>query len=210
VTPGSQRESSRRNPRSRSNTAHSYGDRYREQEDPVEPEAGRPSIRSAARVQSTSRLNTHQEYPDSPTSPARPQWGRSQTFEGPTSINRTTTPVNGGRKPSINADPGMLRMQLRPSNRINTSSNVFGDPSDASTNASNSPDHSYRERSVSPATSHGSVASRNASYTTVSSAATTGTGRKGPPPPPPARAKKPPPPPPMKRAAISEGAAGRY
>ena len=72
---------------------------------------------------------------------------------------------------------------------------MFGDPSDDSTLNSASPDRSYRTRSVSPATSHGSdVQSRSANV------------RKAPPPPP-SRTKKPPPPPPVKRADIG---AGRY
>ena len=60
--------------------------------------------------------------------------------------------------------------------------------------------HSYR--SVSPATSQGSITSKT-SYNTLT--------RKGPPPPPPSRNKKPaPPPPPMKRAEISSTSINRY
>ncbi|RAL60775.1 hypothetical protein DID88_009880 [Monilinia fructigena] len=54
---------------------------------------------------------------------------------------------------------------------------------------------SYGARSVSPATSHGSMGSRSASISAANS-------RRAPPPPP-SRAKKPAPPPPMKRADIS-------
>jgi hypothetical protein len=151
-------------------------------------------------------LDTHQEYPDSPVSPSRPNWGRSLTFEGPTSIHRTTTPVNG-RKASVPNDPAQLRVQLRPTNRIITGNNdLFGDPSDESTANSASPDRSYRDRSVSPATSQGSVASRTASYNNSAT-----TGKKGPPPPPPSRSKKPPPPPPpMKRAEYNSTCISRY
>ena len=203
-TPAGKRDqkSNSRKSRSRSNTAHSYNDRY---EEPDEPLPVRPSIRSNGHVTSSSRLDTHQEQPDSPVSPARPNWGRSLTFEGPTSIHRTTTPVNG-RTPSLPTDAGQLRVQLRPTNRIYTgNTDVFGDPSDESTANSASPDYSYRDRSVSPATSLGSVASRTASYNNGASA-----GKKGPPPPPPSRAKKPPPPPPMKRAEYSAPSAVRY
>jgi hypothetical protein len=203
-TPAGQRDqkANSRKGRSRSNTAHSYGDRYDEPEEPVPV---RPSIRSNGRVASGSRLDTHQEQPDSPVSPVRPNWGRSPTFEGPTSIYRTTTPVNG-RKPPLPTDAAQLRVQLRPANRINTgNTDVFGDPSDESTANSASPDHSYRDRSVSPATSQGSVASRTASYNNGAT-----TGKKGPPPPPPSRAKKPPPPPPMKRADFSAPSVARY
>jgi hypothetical protein len=203
-TPAGQRDqkSNSRKSRSRSNTAHSYNDRYDEPEEPVPV---RPSIRSTGRVTSGSRLDTHQEQPDSPVSPARPNWGRSMTFEGPTSIHRTTTPVNG-RQPSFPTEAGQLRVQLRPINRINTTNTaVFGDPSDESTANSASPDHSYRDRSVSPATSQSSVASRTASYNNGVT-----TGKKGPPPPPPSRAKKPPPPPPMRRADFSAPSVARY
>jgi hypothetical protein len=203
-TPAGQRDQklNARKSRSRSNTAHSYSERY---EEPEEPLPVRPSIRSNARVASSSRLDTHQEQPDSPVSPARPNWGRSLTFEGPTSIHRTTTPVNS-RKPALPTDAGQLRAQLRPTNRINTANtDVFVDPSDDSTANSASPDHSYRDRSVSPATSQGSVASRTANYNNGAT-----TGKKGPPPPPPSRAKKPPPPPPMKRAEYIAGNVVRY
>jgi hypothetical protein len=173
----------------------------------------RPSIRSQGRVASSSRLDTrldtHDEYPQV-ESPQRPNFGRSSTFQGPTTIYRASTPVNGGRKASVPSDPAALRQQLRPASRINTNGpDVFGDPSDDSTMNSGSPeDRSYRERSVSPATSQGSVASRTQSFSTLNGATN---GRKGPPPPPPSRAKKPaPPPPPMKRAEISLTSVNRY
>lgn len=172
-----------------------------------EPEV-RPSIKSQGRVPSSSRLDTrldtHDEYPQA-ESPSRPGFGRASTFQGPIAIYRESTPVSGYRKQSVPQDPGSLRAQLRPANKVNTSgTDVFGDPSDDSTLNSASPDRSYSARSVSPATSHGSVGSRTASYSTLTNA----TNRsKGPPPPPPSRAKKPPPPPPMKRAEISSGSA---
>jgi hypothetical protein len=209
------REQRRQNPRSRSNTAHSYNERYTSYEEPPMPEPElpiRPSIRSQGRVASSSRLDTrldtHDEYPQV-ESPQRPNFGRSSTFQGPTAIYRASTPVNG-RKASVPPDPGALRAQLRPASRINTNGpDVFGDPSDDSTMNSGSPeDRSYRERSVSPATSQGSVASRTQSHSTLNGATN---ARKGPPPPPPSRAKKPaPPPPPMKRAEISSTSVNRY
>jgi hypothetical protein len=202
------RDQRRPTPRSRSNTAHSYNERYNNyDESPMpEPEPVRPSIRSQSRVSSSSRmdtrLDTHGEYHQT-ESPSRPNFGRSSTFQGPIAIHRESTPLSNSRKNSIPSDIGVLRANLRPANRINTGGpDVFGDPSDDSTLNSGSPDRSYGERSVSPATSHGSVASRTASYSTLTNATN---GRKGPPPPPPSRAKKPPPPPPMKRMDISSG-----
>jgi hypothetical protein len=169
-----------------------------------DPEPVRQAIRSQARVPSSSRLermDTHDEYPESPR---RPNIGRSSTFQGPTAIYRESTPVSDIRKNSVPNDVGNLRAQLRPSNRVNTNHpDVFGDPSDDSTLNSASPDRSYGARSVSPATSHGSAASRTALNNAPN-------GRKGPPPPPPSRAKKPPPPPPMKRADMSSISVNRY
>ncbi len=105
-----------------------------------------------------------------------------------------------------------LRVNLRPTTRISTGgsggTDVFGDPSDDSTMNSASPDRSYGERSVSPATSHGSVASRTASYSNGGGGG--GGGGKRIPPPPPNRNKKPPPPPPMKRADLSTTSVNRY
>ncbi|KAA8568545.1 hypothetical protein EYC84_007565 [Monilinia fructicola] len=92
--------------------------------------------------------------------------------------------------------PAPYAQNLRPTARTNImSADVFNDPSDDSTLNSNSPDRSYGARSVSPATSHGSMGSRSASISAANS-------RRAPPPPP-SRAKKPAPPPPMKRADIS-------
>lgn len=147
-----------------------------------------------------SRLQTRDDHL-SPASPARerPTYTRSQTFQGPTSIYResvsgSSTP-NPARKNTIPSDVGSMRANLRPAgNRVNTGPDLFSDPSDDGTYNSASPDRSYRDRSLSPATSQGSL---NANY--VNSASVS---RKGPPPPPPSRAKKPPPPPPVKRDAI--------
>lgn len=205
----------RQNPRSRSNTVHSYNDRYAAYDEPVqEPEPVRASIRSTGRVQSSrgastasstrlenrlERLNTNEEYYDAPQV-QRPNMGRSSTFQGPTSIYRES-PISAVASRQ-NSNISDMRGNLRPMSRINTERpDVFGDPSDDSTLNSASPDRSYGARSVSPATSHGSVASRTAM---------TNNGQKRAPPPPPSRAKKPPPPPPMKRAEISSNSVNRY
>lgn len=196
-------------PRARSNTAHSYNERYSAYEEP-EAEPVRAPIRSQARVSSTSRINTHLsthgEYPEM-DSPQRPSMGRSTTFQGPASIHRELTPVSDSRRSAYPSDASTLRGQLRPGNRIQTGGEFFCDPSDDSTLNSSSPDRSYGARSVSPATSHGSVPSRTASYSTLTNVPN---GRKAPPPPPPSRAKKPPPPPPVKRANISSTSVNRY
>lgn len=202
--------------RSRSNTAHSYSERfqstnaYDDMPPPPMPDRpdqspARPSIRSQGRVPSSrletrlERLNTNDDYYTESPQSQRPGMGsRSSTFQGPTAIYRES-PISATSRQ--NSDVGNLRGQLRQTNRINTrdAPDVFGDPSDESTLNSASPDRSYGARSVSPATSHGSAgALTNASN-----------GRKAPPPPP-SRAKKPPPPPPMKRADISSASLNRY
>jgi len=199
----------RPNPRSRSNTVHSYNERYHAYEEPEPvPEPVRPSIRSQGRVPSSAptrlenrleRLNTNDDYYESPQ-PQRPNLSRTSTFQGPTSIYRES-PISATMSRQ-NSNFGDLRGNLRPPSRINTErADVFGDPSDDSTMHSASPDRSYGARSISPATSQGSDASKTAM---------TANGRKGPPPPPPSRAKKPPPPPPMKRADISSSTVNRY
>ncbi|PQE28148.1 bar domain-containing protein [Rutstroemia sp. NJR-2017a BBW] len=200
-----QRQQPRRHEgRSRSNTAHSYSERYSTYEEPIpEQEAPRPSIRSgnrvvsSGRVASTSRLSHHpQEDYSPPDSPQRPSISRSSTFQGPTSMYRespSSSRMNSVPPPS---DVGSLRATLRPTARNNImSSEVFADPSDDSTLNSNSPDRSYGARSISPATSHGSINSRSTSQSAAN-------GRKAPPPPP-SRSKKPAPPPPMKRSDMS-------
>lgn len=146
------------------------------------------------------RLNTHDgEYYESPTE-QRPNISRASTFQGPTAIYRESPISATSRQNSNIGDIGTIRGQLRQTNRINTGgADVFGDPSDESTLNSASPDRSYGARSVSPATSHGSVGSKSGTN-----------GRKAAPPPPPSRAKKPPPPPPMKRAEISSTSVNRY
>ncbi|RDW88407.1 BAR-domain-containing protein [Coleophoma cylindrospora] len=216
----------RPNGRSRSNTAHSlntphvYHERFAAYEEPPTPELEpppRPAIRSASRVGSASRvdsrLDTHDEYPDPISPSSRPSYGRSNTFQGPTSIYRETTPVASLRQSSVpnEREVGSLRASLRPTSRIIThAADIFHDPSDDSTHNSASPDHSYGERSVSPATSQGSYQSYTSRSASFSNNLTPGNARKGPPPPPPSRAKKPPPPPPMKRADISAGGISRY
>ena len=198
----------RRNPRSRSNTAHSFADRsYQIEDEPTAPEA-RPSIRSNRAASAYNPPESpRREQPGYDFNHGRPGINRSTTFEGPTQIHRDCSPISTTRMSRVPSDSLAVRAQrtqLRPANRINTANDLFSDPSDDSTFTS-SPDRSYEERSqrsASPATSHGSAPSRSASYSTLN--ATTTNSKKQAPPPPPSRAKKPPPPPPpIKRSALS-------
>jgi len=197
----------RRNPRSRSNTAHSYSDRYNmvDEEPPMPPPESRPSIRSNRAVSSYNPAESlRRELPGVDYSSARPAFNRSTTFEGPTSLHRDVSPISTSRMSCVPSDSltnRTNRVQLRPIGR-GTNNELFGDPSDDSAfNSNSSPDRSYGERSISPATSHGSIPSRTASSTTLNAGVSN--GKKPPPPPPPSRAKKPPPPPPIKRSALS-------
>ncbi|KAA6411830.1 MAG: hypothetical protein FRX48_03980 [Lasallia pustulata] len=204
-------QDNRRNPRSRSNTAHTFADRYStvEEEPPMPPPESRPSIRSNRAVSA----NNYRDSP--PTSPrrehsgfdfssSRPGANRSTTFQGPTQLNRDSSPVGFPRMSRVPSDTLTVRAQraqLRPVNKVNTGNDVFEDPSDDSAfNSNSSPDRYYDERSASPATSHGSE-SRNVSSSTLNVGFSN--GKKQPPPPPPSRSKKPPPPPPTKRSALS-------
>jgi len=168
------------------------------------PPDTRPSIRSNRAVSSYHPAETQHRDVASTESSARPVFNRSTTFEGPSSLHRDISPVPVSRLSRVTSDclPNpSYRMQLRPTKDIGRNDG-FGDPSDDSAlNSNSSPDRSYGERSVSPATSHGSLPSRTASSTTLHAGVSN--GKKAPPPPPPSRSKKPPPPPPLKRSALS-------
>lgn len=195
----------RREPRSRSNTAHAFGDRYNPiEEEPLPVIENRPAIRSTRTASSyvPTAESPRKESNGHDLNLARPGVNRATTFEGPTQLHRDVSPPQRmSRVPSDNFTVRNQRAQLRPLSRISPENDLFGDPSDEST-FNSSPDRSYKERSASPATSHGSAApSRSTSYSTLASAPN---GKKQAPPPPPSRAKKPPPPPPpMKRSALS-------
>lgn len=192
---------SRRQTRSRSNTAQSLTDRndrterwasrqdIYEDEEPA-PEPVRMPVRSSRPVSIAGN------------SPSRPGMNRSMTyagasFEGPRDRPAYREPprpppaLETPRTPNVPINVGSLRSGLRPVSRIATNqsgSDVFADDYDTNT-SSGSPDY---DRSESPATSYGSL-SRTTSGSGI------GLVKKAPPPPPPSRAKKPPPPIPQKR-----------
>lgn len=195
---------SRPNPRSRSTTAHTFTDRYKEDEPPTLPPE-RPAIRST-RTASSHILSEspHREAQDIEYGSSRPNTYRTNTFEGPMQLHRDSSPIPIGRTSRVPSDSLTVRTQrsqLRPTGCMPSGNEAFIEQSDESILYS-SPDRSYDERSASPATSYGSAPSRTASYSTLTAATTN--GKKQAPPPPPSRAKKPPPPPPpMKRSALS-------
>lgn len=204
--------------RSRSNTARSFTERlslsrttsnsiYEGDERRTEPEP------QPVRMPGRSRLSVSNGsgYLQQPDLPARPSIGRANTFQGGASVDRergagsgyasgTTTP-NGSVYGVSNV--GSLRGQLRPaggragSTRLD---DVFADRDDDTGSGSRSPNDWADRRSVSPATSFGSL-SRSTSNLAISHSVSnvSNGGRKAPPPPPPSRSKKPPPPVPARR-----------
>ncbi|KAL2358747.1 BAR domain-containing protein [Cryomyces antarcticus] len=191
--------------RSRSNTAHSFYDRNNAEDEPPMPEP-RITIRSNRLPSSSAANSPRRELPGfdfSGPSPTRPPNNRSTTFEGPRSLQRDTSPAPMPRLTRVPTEPSVLtanRSQLRQVKRGQTRGDVFGDPTDEL--ESSSPDRSYGERSVSPATSYSSIPSRTTSCSNFDTTSASGL-KKVPPPPPPSRSKKPPPPPPMKKSALS-------
>jgi hypothetical protein len=142
-------------------------------------------------------------------SPApRPPYGRTTTFEGTSrSSTRDMSPLP--RLTRVPTEPTSVlasRAGLRPVRHTSTFDDQYAEEY-AGTNGNR------RDRSPpSPATSHGSVASRAASWSqSTSDLAAPGSVKKAPPPPPPSRSKKPaPPPPPMKRSALSASETSHY
>jgi hypothetical protein len=142
-------------------------------------------------------------------SPApRPPYGRTTTFEGTSrSSTRDMSPLP--RLTRVPTEPTSVlasRAGLRPVRQTSTFDDQYAEEY-AGTNGNR------RDRSPpSPATSHGSVASRAASWSqSTSDLAAPGSVKKAPPPPPPSRSKKPaPPPPPMKRSALSASETSHY
>ncbi|KAF2422073.1 BAR-domain-containing protein [Tothia fuscella] len=170
--------------RTRSNTAHSYTDRFNEVEEEPEPA---PRVTIPKRGARTG----------SPPDQARPNYQRSYTSSSvQNTASRDYSPVGMQRLTRVPTEPTALlaanRSNLRPVNR--TRDDYSPDRTDRFVN--------NNDRSESPTTSHGSTPSRVSSWAASDNGSLEGR-RKAPPPPPPSRAKKPAPPPPMKRSALS-------
>lgn len=187
----------RRATRARSNTAHSYQERY----DPVQEELAsavesRPTIRSSKTIMTETparELHPTNGFP-------RPVLNRTSTFEGPTQLRHEQTPVASQWIQRTTSDTLSTQRNL-PTNGRTFVSDPYADSEEVSSYGRSSPERSYGARSSSPATSHGSVASRRPSATALNSGTL---NKKAPPPPPPSRSKKPPPPPPpMKRTLVA-------
>ncbi|KAL4807810.1 hypothetical protein BDV18DRAFT_136105 [Aspergillus unguis] len=193
----SQPPSGTRGTRSRSNTAHSYHDRFEplHEEQPNGVEA-RPVIRSHAHgfAETPIRKTYAQE-----TSPHRPVLNRTPTFEGPTQLRQVqehpVAPQWAHRANSENFVSRRDSVQTRPISR------VIPEPAEDagyhSGSVSDRSDNSWPDNRQSP---FSSTVSRRTSSTTLNGGFAQ---KKAPPPPPPSRAKKPAPPPPMKRPILS-------
>lgn len=177
-----QTPTARRTGRARSATAHSYNDRYEPlHEEPPNTAEQRPTIRSSSRIESPMRDACPAETVQRPGVVNRPF-----TFEGPTQLRQER------QWPPRSTENQSNRSPIR-----SASTDPYADVSEETSSHSGT----SRERSVSPATSHGSVMSRTTSSSTLNGV---GVGRRPPPPPPP-RSKKPAPPPPMKKPLLAAG-----
>ena len=187
----------RRIGRTRSNTAHSYHERFEplheENANTLQPtpivRSSKPALpESPVRVPYAADIDTQ-----------RPVVSRMSTFEGPTTQLRQE-PVYNNTYPSRTTSENLSARisQLRPVSRV--ASDPYTDHSD-NYSTGTSPDGYYGERS-SPTPSYGNGFDQGGSSMNGS-----GIFKKAPPPPPPSRAKKPPPPPPpMKRPVFAGGA----
>lgn len=179
-----------RQSRARSNTAHSYQDRYEPAQEPPSPP--RPTIRS---TRSASSYSQHDDVPQarSESTYLRPTINRTSTFEGPTQLRNDDAPAfPNPQRAQSDLSIRATRTNLRPVSKI------YEDYHDSSSHGNVSP---YDDRSESSNTSHNGYFSRTPSSSTLNNPI----AKKGPPPPPPSRAHKPrppPPPPPAKRNLI--------
>ncbi|KAF2404714.1 BAR-domain-containing protein [Trichodelitschia bisporula] len=169
--------------RSRSNTAHSYADRFNPVEEEPAPVAKLTIPKLAPRSGSPSG---RRDPPD-----GRPQFNRSVTE---VSTPRDYSPIGTTRLGRIPTEPSTImanRTALRPVRPVDD----YGQDGGSGDRFSNAND-----RVDSPTTSYGG-SSRTASWSTADNVSTD--GRRKAPPPPPSRAKKPAPPPPMKRSTLN-------
>ncbi|KAJ5795106.1 hypothetical protein N7457_001705 [Penicillium paradoxum] len=192
----------RRPIRPRSNTAHSYQERYEPlQEELMNATETRPSIRS------TRTLTPYESPPKdsyvNTNGVSRPVLNRVPTFEGPAQLRQEQAPVASQWIQQRTASENMGAFGRRSSTQVGSgriSADPYADSEEVSSYGRSSPERMFGGgRSISPATSHGSVPSRRPSTNNLNSLGS----KKAPPPPPPSRAKKPPPPPPVKRSLLA-------
>lgn len=193
----------RRPIRPRSNTAHSYQERYEPlQEELMNATETRPPIRSTRTITPFSDSPPRENYTNF-NGASRPVLNRVPTFEGPSQLRQEQSPVASQWIQQRTASENLSGFGHRSSTQVGSgriSADPYADSEEVSSYGRSSPERMFNGgRSISPATSHGSVASRRPSATNLNTLGL----KKAPPPPPPSRAKKPPPPPPMKRSLLA-------
>ncbi|KAL1957691.1 hypothetical protein VTO42DRAFT_5668 [Malbranchea cinnamomea] len=205
--PGS---SSRRPGRARSNTAHSYHERY--EPVPEVPSDGSPERRPVISSNRTASVYQVDLFPAKDVHSEtfqRPFFNRTPTFEGPTQLRREQSPSGslGTNNRFVSDSAASLRharSQLRTVSNADTYLTQNGNDNDSAA--------LYRkaspERTVCSGDGYATPATppRNGLSRAPSSASLNGgalAAKKAPPPPPPPRAKKPPPPPPPSRRNLA-------
>ncbi|KAK4118739.1 BAR-domain-containing protein [Parathielavia appendiculata] len=190
--------------RSRSNTAHSFSERLSRTNTLEAESSTAPPVRMPIRPSNSRRQSHTQQQADGPVRPPIGKSSSSSTtsFQGGASLDRERSRVSGTSTPTAMANMGALRGQLRPVNRLTTTTthdDVFADrDSDEGSDAGSA---DWANRSTSSATSFGSLSRTPSNNAMMSSAMGVGGVKKAPPPPPPSRSKKPPPPVPARRDA---------
>lgn len=175
---------SRRPSRARSNTAHSYQERYEPVQEITPPSPPRPTIRSR---QSSTFYAQHDETSSARSDSvySRPTIGRVSTYDGTTVHDQPAASYTPNR---VHSDLSIrsARTTLRPVSKI------YEDYHDSSSYGNVSP---YDDRSDTSATSQAGYLSRTPSSSALNTTSSPAM-KKAPPPPPPSRATKPKPPPP--------------
>jgi len=206
--------------RSRSNTAHSFGNGggVREESPPPPlPQVERPSIRSRVNNTGGSPESDDRGGPFRMPTPDRndrlstkPVFHRTNTSPMPGRFGQYESESMGRRRSDQGGPPPLpVTRSLRSAN-----TDVFSDNNSHTSSTRNSPDrekYRYEERSASPARSATPSASRGPSRASSNSALSTayntaGGGKKQAPPPPPVSRglkKPPPPPPPSKKSQLA-------
>lgn len=162
---------------------------------------------NAAEVRPPLRSNKTLATPYAESPPretySRPALSRVPTFESPAQLRQEQSPAPSQWVQQRTASETLGPFARRSSTQVGNGrvTDPYADSEEVSSYGRSSPERMFSGgRSISPATSHGSVASRQPSASNLNSLGM----KKAPPPPPPSRAKKPPPPPPpMKRTLLA-------
>lgn len=162
----------------------------------------RPPIRSNRSITPYAESPPRETYGNT-SGATRPVLSRVPTFEGPAQLRQEQSPVASQWIQQRTTSENLGGFGRRSSTQVGSgrlSADPYADSEEVSSYGRSSPERMFGGgRSISPATSHGSVPSRRPSATNLNTMGL----KKAPPPPPPSRAKKPPPPPPVKRSLLA-------